>query len=108
MQALEEYIANMENRSAIEVVNGEDIWTQLRQKDNDLQLAAELGKALLEKNEELKKQLDATIEEYSKKLEVLFSRGRFFCFNSRRGFLSETEFVRVAYFATVIILDRFL
>lgn len=72
MQALEEYIASMENRSAIDAaqVVGEDVWTQLRQKENDLQLAAELGKALLEKNEELQKQHDATIEEYSKKLEV--------------------------------------
>lgn len=73
MQALEEYIASMENRSAIDAaqVVGEDVWTQLRQKENDLQLAAELGKALLEKNEELKKQHDATVEEYSKKLEVI-------------------------------------
>lgn len=72
MQALEEYIANMENRGAIDgsQVVGEDVWTQLRQKENDLQLAAELGKALLEKNEELKKQYDAAVEEYSKNLEV--------------------------------------
>lgn len=67
----------MENRSAIDatqvVVNSEDVWTQLRQKENDLQLAAELGKALLEKNEELKKQYDAAVEEYSKKLEVYIS-----------------------------------
>lgn len=76
MQALEEYIASMENRSAIDAataaqVVGEDVWTQLRQKENDLQLAAELGKALLEKNEELKKQHDATVEEFSKKVEVM-------------------------------------
>lgn len=75
MQALEDYIANMENRGAIDaaaqVVGGEDVWTQLRQKENDLQLAAELGKALLEKNEELKRQHDAAVEEYSKKLEVI-------------------------------------
>lgn len=76
MQALEEYIANMENRSAIDAAQvvaaaGEDVWTQLRQKENDLQLAAELGKALLEKNEELKKQYDTVVEEYSKKLEVI-------------------------------------
>lgn len=72
MQALEEYIANMENRSAIDAAQaaGEDVWTQLRQKENDLQLAAELGKALLEKNEELKKQHDAAVEEYSRRLEV--------------------------------------
>ncbi|XP_028130815.1 bicaudal D-related protein homolog isoform X2 [Diabrotica virgifera virgifera] len=75
LQSLEEYIVEMENRSAIDqshagAVN-EDIWTQLQQKENDLVLAAELGKALLEKNEELKKQKDAMEEEYSKKLESI-------------------------------------
>lgn len=65
MQALEEYMADMEDRES-----REDVWTLLRQKENDLQLAAELGKALLEKNEELKKQHDGTVDEYSKKLEV--------------------------------------
>ncbi|XP_072383730.1 bicaudal D-related protein homolog isoform X1 [Diabrotica undecimpunctata] len=75
LQSLEEYIVEMENRSAIDqshagAVN-EDIWTQLQQKENDLVLAAELGKALLEKSEELKRQKDAMEEEYSKKLESL-------------------------------------
>lgn len=74
LHSLEEYIVEMENRSAINnnpnVNVPEDVWTQLQQKDNDLVLAAELGKALLEKNEELKKQLDSVVEEYSKKLEV--------------------------------------
>lgn len=72
MNALEQYISEMENRSAIENSNNlqEDVWTQLQQKDNDLMLAAELGKALLEKNEELKKQQEATVDEYTKKLEV--------------------------------------
>ncbi|CAH1184504.1 unnamed protein product [Phyllotreta striolata] len=75
LQSLEEYIVEMENRSAIDQslatnVN-EDVWTQLQQKENDLVLAAELGKALLEKNEELKRQKDAIEEEYSKKLELV-------------------------------------
>lgn len=74
LQSLEEYIVEMENRSAINNNQNsnlsEDVWTQLQQKENDLVLAAELGKALLEKNEELKKQQEALIEEYSKKLEV--------------------------------------
>lgn len=74
LKSLEEYVVEMENRSAINEQNAqnlsEDIWTQLQQKENDLQLAAELGKALLEKNEELKKQHDAAVEEYSRKLEV--------------------------------------
>lgn len=71
MHTLEEYIINMENRSAIDTSSvPEDVWAQLQQKDNDLVLAAELGKALLEKNEELKKQQEAREEEFSKKLEV--------------------------------------
>lgn len=72
MRTLEDYIFEMENRSAMQHSNShsEDIWTQLQQKENDLVLAAELGKALLEKNEELKKHHEATVEEYSKKLEV--------------------------------------
>lgn len=74
LQSLEEYIVEMENRSAINNKAStnftEDVWTQLQQKENDLVLAAELGKALLEKNEELKKQQEVLIEEYSKKLEV--------------------------------------
>lgn len=70
MNALEQYINEMENRSAIDNTTNVDVWTQLQQKENDLVLAAEFGKALLEKNEDLKKQQDAIIEEYSKKLEV--------------------------------------
>ncbi|KAJ0172902.1 hypothetical protein K1T71_011078 [Dendrolimus kikuchii] len=48
-----------------------DVWTQLQQKESDLLLAAELGKALLEKNEELKKDQERVTEEYSKKVEEL-------------------------------------
>lgn len=72
LKSLEDYIVAMENRSAIDQTQApsEDIWTQLQQKENDLLLAAELGKALLEKNEELKKQHEAVVEEYAKKLEV--------------------------------------
>lgn len=47
-----------------------DVWTQLQQKESDLLLAAELGKALLEKNEELKKEQERVTEVYSKKVEV--------------------------------------
>jgi len=74
LKSLEDYVVEMENRSAINEQQAqnlsEDVWTQLQQKENDLQLAAELGKALLEDNEKLKKQLEETVEEYSKKLEV--------------------------------------
>ncbi|XP_060085613.1 BICD family-like cargo adapter 1 [Ylistrum balloti] len=49
----------------------DDVYTQLAQKERDLTLAAELGKALLEKNAELERKNELLIEEYSKKLEEL-------------------------------------
>ena len=41
-------------------------------KDRDLILAAELGKALLLKNEELSKKNDQMAEDYSFKLEAIY------------------------------------
>ncbi|KMR04710.1 bicaudal d-related-like protein [Lasius niger] len=41
----------------------------LKQRERDLVLAAELGKALLERNQELTKQAEVLAEEYSTKLE---------------------------------------
>lgn len=68
---LEDYIFDMETRPPDhETANDQDLWTQLQKKESDLLLAAELGKALLDKNEELAKQQEKIIEEYSKKLEV--------------------------------------
>ncbi|XP_047999595.1 bicaudal D-related protein homolog [Leguminivora glycinivorella] len=66
-QDLEDYVKEMTTTDNMEP----DVWTQLQQKESDLLLAAELGKALLEKNEELKKEQDKITEEYSKKLEEL-------------------------------------
>ncbi|KAG5319247.1 BICRD protein, partial [Pseudoatta argentina] len=43
----------------------------LKQRERDLVLAAELGKALLERNQELTKQAETFAEEYSAKLESL-------------------------------------
>ncbi|RLU15915.1 hypothetical protein DMN91_011672 [Ooceraea biroi] len=43
----------------------------LKQRERDLVLAAELGKALLERNQELTKQAETLTEEYSVKLESL-------------------------------------
>ncbi|KAG7206873.1 hypothetical protein KM043_000773 [Ampulex compressa] len=43
----------------------------LKQRERDLVLAAELGKALLERNQELTKQSESLAEEYSAKLESL-------------------------------------
>ena len=48
----------------------QDVYAQLVQKERDLLLAAQLGKALLEKNEELGLQNEKMAEEYSHQLEV--------------------------------------
>ncbi|CAG0885192.1 unnamed protein product [Cyprideis torosa] len=54
-------------------VNGsnddEDVYTQLADKERDLILAAELGKALLEKNEELSRENERIAEDFSQQLE---------------------------------------
>lgn len=55
----------------------QELYAQLVQKERDLLLAAQLGKALLEKNEELGLQNEKMAEEYSRQLEVSFSF--FFC-----------------------------
>lgn len=71
--SLEDYIYEMECRSMEPSVDPEDqdIYTQLQQKEKDLILAAELGKALLEKNEELSRQNEKIAEDYSQKLELV-------------------------------------
>ena len=48
----------------------DDLFRQLAQKEKDLLLAAELGKALLEKNEELSQKYEILQEEYSQSVEV--------------------------------------
>ena len=47
-----------------------DILNIVEAKERDLILAAELGKALLEKNEELRKQNEKIAEEFSAKVDV--------------------------------------
>lgn len=69
--SLEDYIFDMETRPTDRNMSETDIWTQLQQKEADILLAAELGKALLEKNQELAKQQEKLIEDYSAKLEGL-------------------------------------
>ncbi|XP_055635586.1 bicaudal D-related protein homolog isoform X1 [Toxorhynchites rutilus septentrionalis] len=69
---LEDYIIDMETRPPDSgQISDTDVWAQLHQKEADLLLAAELGKALLEKNEELKKQHEKLVDDYSGKLEKL-------------------------------------
>lgn len=48
----------------------QDLYVMLAQKEKDLLLAAELGKALLEKNEELTQKYERLQEEYSQQAEV--------------------------------------
>ncbi|EEB19750.1 paramyosin, putative, partial [Pediculus humanus corporis] len=70
--ALEDLIFETEARGAENGTNEEmDIYAQLQQKEKDLILAAELGKALLEKNKELEKQIKEVTEESSKTIESL-------------------------------------
>jgi len=51
--------------------NLEDLYKKLESQENDLVLAAELGKALLDKNEEISKDRESIVVEYLQKLEVL-------------------------------------
>ncbi|XP_076038913.1 bicaudal D-related protein homolog isoform X2 [Oratosquilla oratoria] len=76
---LEDYIYEMECRSG-EMANVDqvseteeegDVFERLAKKERDLILAAELGKALLERNEVLVHQNERLAEDYSHKLEIL-------------------------------------
>ena len=75
--SLDDYIYSLEARGGARGPGGgggadsdADVHAQLLAKERDLILAAELGKALLEKNEELSKQNEKIAEEFSQKLEV--------------------------------------
>ena len=72
--SLDDYIYSLEARGGARPGGGADTETdihgQLLAKERDLILAAELGKALLEKNEDLSKQNEKIAEEFSLKLEV--------------------------------------
>merc|ERR1719400_2526366 len=75
--SLEDYIYSLESRGERErgsnnnIHSDPDVYGQLQQKERDLILAAELGKALLEKNEDLSKQNEKIAEDFSQKLEEL-------------------------------------
>ncbi|XP_042898401.1 bicaudal D-related protein homolog [Parasteatoda tepidariorum] len=68
---LEDYVSQMENQQAQNNVDADDVYAQLARKEKDLILAAELGKALLEKNEEISRANEKLTEEYSQQLEIL-------------------------------------
>ncbi|XP_012218950.1 bicaudal D-related protein homolog [Linepithema humile] len=71
--ALEDMISDLQTRR--HSLDHEDVVQDpaelLKQRERDLVLAAELGKALLERNQELTKQAETLAEEYSTKLESL-------------------------------------
>jgi len=74
--SLDDYIYSLEARGGdgggqLHPDDAVDIYGQLQQKERDLILAAELGKALLEKNEDLSKQNEKIAEDFSQRLEEL-------------------------------------
>ncbi|XP_017790462.1 PREDICTED: bicaudal D-related protein homolog isoform X2 [Habropoda laboriosa] len=70
--ALEDMISDLQTRrNSMDQEDFEDPVELLKKRDRDLVLAAELGKALLERNQELTRQSEALTEEYSSKLESL-------------------------------------
>lgn len=53
----------------------EDLALQLQQKEKDLLLAAELGKMLLERNEDLRRQLETLSSQHTEREEVSWPLG---------------------------------
>lgn len=93
---LEDYVYEMECRAEEEQGEVDDVNTRLAQKERDLILAAELGKALLERNEVLVQQNERLAEEYSHKLEVclmykLLCTILYFALNLRKFSSTEVE-----------------
>lgn len=69
---LEDYVCQMEKQQQAQSgADPDDVYAQLARKEKDLILAAELGKALLEKNEEISRANERLTEEYSQQLEIL-------------------------------------
>lgn len=88
----------------------DDIYRQLAQKEKDLLLAAELGKALLEKNEELNQKYELLQEEYSQAVEVslmFFFWGRSFFFLYTRDWICLVIEQVVNKFAKIFITREF-
>lgn len=69
--SLADTMGDREGRESPGTPTEDDVYSQLAQKERDLHLAAELGKALLEKNAELERRNEQLIEEYSSNLEVI-------------------------------------
>ena len=67
-----EHCADTSRDEETEVMKEErkDLFKRLESQENDLLLAAELGAALLDKNEEISKQGEAMVVDYLQQLEV--------------------------------------
>jgi coiled-coil domain-containing protein 64 len=68
--ALEDMISSLQSRGTSYEDGTEEPGELLKQRERDLVLAAELGKALLERNQELTRQSEALAENYASKVEV--------------------------------------
>ncbi|XP_011496651.1 PREDICTED: bicaudal D-related protein homolog [Ceratosolen solmsi marchali] len=69
--ALEDMISSLQTRGTSYEDGTEEPGELLKQRERDLVLAAELGKALLERNQELTRQSEALAENYASKVESL-------------------------------------
>ena len=58
---------------------GQSVHKLLQEKENDLVLAAELGKALLDKSEQISHAREAIVLDYTQKLEVCAGRRNMYC-----------------------------
>ena len=87
--------------SASSCADDVDLYTQLAQKDHDLMLAAELGKALLEKNDELMRRHEQLGEEYTLKVEVKFYI--FFTYFFKKCFHAKINNFKYRNFAFVLV-----
>lgn len=59
-----------DSRESEDIENRDDVYAQLAQKERDLVLAAELGKALLDSNQELQGRYDQMLDSFNTKVEV--------------------------------------
>ena len=60
--------SDMENMGQVGYL--EDLYAKLESQDNDLMLAAELGKVLLDKNEAISNERETIVLDYLQRLEV--------------------------------------
>ena len=71
-ESLLEQVVNRMGAETLLEGNGDDVHALLLQRENDLLLAAQLGKSLMEKNHFLQEQQKQLTEEYTFRLEVIF------------------------------------